>query len=58
MTSPFAAHEFSCKRERAGFYVQQVNSRQGGSLTALSPAPQHFSFWDADREILAWDLLL
>lgn len=53
MTSPFAAHEFSCERGRAGFYAQQVNGSQGDSLTALNPAPQQFRRWDAGGEILA-----
>lgn len=35
----------------------QVNNSQGGTSTPLNPAPQLFPLWDADRDILEWDLL-
>lgn len=38
--------------------IWQVNNSQGGTSTPLNLAPQLFSFWDAGRDILVWDLLL
>lgn len=38
--------------------IWQVNNSQGGSSSPLIPALQLSSFWDADQDMLVWDLLL